>query len=302
MRTCLLLGGSGFIGGHLIRRLQGKYKVVVFSQVPPDEHLLTQDVEYVEGDFTAIEDFSALLQGVDVVFHMISTTVPTDTTAIAEKDITENILPTIRLLEALKEQPQIKLFFISSGGTVYGNHPLPKLAEETPLQPICSYGLQKALIEQYIAMYHRLYKLPYQIVRLSNPYGVEANVAKKQGIIPIFIRKVLKHEPISIWGDGKTIRDYIFIEDAMDAVSKLIEYTGDLHVFNVGSGEGHSINEIIQIIAEQTGIADIKMEYMAPRSCDVRVNILDVNRIRQETGWMPQTNLRNGIQRILQGL
>lgn len=302
MRTCLLLGGSGFIGGHLIRKLQGKYKLVVFSQIPPEEYLLTKNVEYVEGDFTAIEDFSSLLQGVDIVFHMISTTVPTDTTAIVEKDITENILPTIRLLEALKEQTQIKLFFISSGGTVYGNHTFPKLAEETALQPICSYGMQKALIEQYIAMYHRLYKLPYQIIRLSNPYGVEANVNKKQGIIPIFIRKVLKQEPISIWGDGKTIRDYIFIEDAMEAVSKIMEYTGDLHVFNVGSGEGHSINEIIQIIAEQTGITDINMEYMAPRSCDVRVNVLDVNRICRETGWTPQTTLQDGIQRILKGL
>ena len=211
MKKVLVLGGGGFIGRHLIKNLSGRYDIRVFDY--QTKHLEEEfpDAELNSGMF-ADANWGVLLNGVDIVYHLISNTVPFDGTENATKELTDNVLPTIKLLDAMAAMDTKRIIFISSAGTIYGE--APETATELSREdPQCSYGIQKLCIEKFLVLYERYYGIFAITARLTNPYGTGQDPKKRQGSIPIFTRAVLKGEPIEIWGDGSTIRDYIHIED-----------------------------------------------------------------------------------------
>jgi UDP-glucose 4-epimerase len=296
LKKYLVLGGSGFIGRHLVKKLSTMGSVRVFDRqdcVFPD---LAGEIENISGDFSTVcmED---ILSDVDTVYHLISTTTPSDNTSFSVNDMTYNVIPTIKLLEAMAVGRHKKIIFLSSGGTVYGDIKIPA-TEETPLNPVCSYGIQKATIEMYIKLYNRYHGISAITARLSNPYGTGQQEKRRQGVIPIFTNYIKNGTPIEIWGDGGTVRDFIHIDDAIEALALLDKYSGRYSTFNIGSGMGHSILEIIDMISKQLKKEPI-INYLPTRKCDVPYNVLDVGLIKQELNWSAKITLDQGIKMLL---
>jgi len=296
----LVLGGNGFIGSNLCQELlKQKHNVRILDRSIKNNNIhYLSNVEFIEIDYVQTEDFTPYLKGIDVVFHLISTTIPSTSNENKIFDIKTNVCPTIQLLEDIIKTGHIKIVFLSSGGTVYGDTRLEVIPEEHPLNPICSYGIQKLTIEKYLQFYNHEYGLDYSIVRLSNPYGRGQDGRKGQGVVPIFLKKIINEESIHIWGDGSITRDYIHINDVVDALCKLLHYSGQKKVFNLGSGKGHTLNEIIEeisLVVQKKAF----IEYLEPRSIDVKKNVLDISTIKKELMWKPKISLNEGIQNML---
>ncbi len=292
----LVFGGNGFIGHYLVERLSHLDKVRVVDYRIDNIADKYENVECVEADFTACS-FDELLEGVTKVFHLVSTTISNDNMDNAETELTDNVLPTIRLLEAMIRKQVKDILFISSGGTVYGEYD-GSAKESDALNPINTYGLQKVIIENYLRLYERYNGIRCISARLSNPYGVGQGTRRQQGVIPIFTKKIMDDEVIEIWGDGQIQRDYIYIDDVIDALMLLNQYDGKQRIFNIGSGMSYSLNEIISIIEGILG-KKAKVTYKENRSCDVQRTCLDVSLMEHECGWKMSTAIEDGIKKLI---
>ncbi|WP_252247653.1 NAD-dependent epimerase/dehydratase family protein [Clostridium sp. ZS6] len=298
LKNYLILGGCGFIGRHLVKELSENNPesfITVVDVVKDSGYEKFGNVEQIQSSLSQIKNFDKLLLNVDIVYHLVSTTTPSDNTEKIMNDFNDTIIPTIHLLQCMKLYTNKKVIFVSSGGTVYGeaeNSPIP---ETHSLNPVCTYGTQKVILEKYIEVYGHLHNVDYIIARLSNPYGTGQNIKKNQGIIPIFVRKILNYESLQIWGDGNTVRDYIFIDDAIGALQKLGNYKGNEHIFNIGSGVGYSINEIVNLIVKELEVEMPQVEYLDSRKCDVKENILDISKIVNILNWKPEVSIEDGI-------
>lgn len=288
----LILGGSGFIGYNLVKRFAKKEKLRVFDKMW--RHGATsENVDLITGDFQHM-DFETLLEGVDTVFHFISTSTPFDGTERMAVDIEENLLPTVRLLDAMRKKSIKKIFFVSSGGTVYGECTIPaKESEKT--SPECVYAAQKVWIENCLHLYEKYDGIQGYILRVGNPYGLEINKKKHQGIIPIFTEKIIREEPIEIWGTGENRRDYIYIDEVIDAIEAVYAYQGTYRIFNIGTGSSYSTHEMIEQIERVVG-KQAKIIYMEKRKCDLLESQLDVSLIRMECGWHSRLTVGQGIE------
>jgi UDP-glucose 4-epimerase len=256
----------------------------------------TASLQFAYGDFTKENNFAALVHGMDYVFHMICTSLPANENAIAE--IEENVLPTLRLLEACQQNAVRKVVFISSGGSVYGPGKTDRIPETHPTEPICPYGIHKLGLEKYLHAYWHLYGMDYAVMRLSNPYGERQNPSKPQGVIAAFIARTLSGQPVEIWGDGSIVRDFVYEWDVAKAAVCLADYQGPEKVFNIGSGRGYSLNEVIGII-EQAADRKVNKRMRPGRRQDVPVNILDITKAQQVLGWQPEVDLTEGIKRVV---
>ena len=289
----LILGGQGFIGQNLCRKLisEGHTVFVLEKRINPDR--IIPNVNYIEGDFLDKNTYSEYLNGIDVVYHMISTTNANNSNNEMVRDVQDNIVGTINLLDACVENNVKKVIFTSSGGTVYGVPQEVPIKEDHPKNPICSYGITKLTIEKYLSLYHHIYGLDYTVLRLSNPYG-PYHQSLTQGLINVILYKTIKDEPIEIWGDGKVERDYIYIDDTIEALSIAKDVQTEEKVFNIGSGQSYSICDIINEVEKIAG-KSIKQEYKPSRNQDVPVNVLDISLAKEKLGWMPKVSLEEGI-------
>lgn len=298
MQTYLILGAGGFIGKALTKKISKFAKVIAFDQKNVDEFENNNNIEMICGDFTRMRNFDNLLKGVDIVYHFVCTTIPSESTDSIDVEIEENIIPTVRLLESMVKNNVNKIIFASSGGTVYGETGSHINQIDDQLNPICSYGVQKKVIEAYIDFYGLKYGMEYRIARMANPYGFSQNMNKPQGIIPIFINRVLEDKPITIYGDGTNERDFIYIKDLVTALIKLGSYEGSQNIFNIGTGRVYSLNEVIEFIAEITGKRDLHIIYEKPRTCDVTKTLLDVERTKIFLDWDCDVDIETGIRLV----
>lgn len=299
-QRCLIYGGGGFIGSHLAEELINKgYIVRIFEIKNFDKtnisHLINS-VEIIEGDFNNRADIKSSLHNVDYIFHLISSTTPSVSMANPLFDVESNLISSINLFqECINIKTIKKLVFISSGGTVYGIPQSIPISENHPTLPICSYGIIKNTIEHYCNLYQRLFGLNCNIFRISNPYGERQNPFAKQGVIPIFLNKINSHQEIEIWGDGEVIRDYIYIKDVVALISKSIEIETNNSTYNVGSGIGLSLNELIKIMEKVTN-HNTKIRYIKERLFDVPCNILDITSAKKDFFWEPKMDIYEGMK------
>ena len=302
-KRILVLGGSGFIGQHLSRALINRGCFVrCFALEKPEAVNILGDsegkIEWVTAEFNDTARIRNSLTDIDVVFHLISTTIPSTSNKNLKADLTDNILPTLSLLDEITRSDVKKIIFISSGGTVYGMPEVIPIPEDHKEYPVCGYGIHKLMIEKYLHLYNYLYNLDFNVVRLSNPYGAAQIADRPQGAIGNFLFHVLNNKPIEILGDGKVIRDYIYIEDAVEALFSVMLYSGNTRIFNIGSGEGHSLLDIIHIIEQISG-SPVDKIFKPGRKEDLAVNILDIKKAVSELSWSPKTDLVTGITLIL---
>ncbi|QNK42422.1 NAD-dependent epimerase/dehydratase family protein [Caproicibacter fermentans] len=296
MKNVLVLGANGFIGQHLVSQLLGKVNVIGYGKtVPP----ICKCSEFIQGDFTTDTRFENLLRKyhIEVVYHLISTTIPVEGTRNAFQELEENVIPTVRFLEAMKNAGTAQIIFASSGGTVYGESNGYAHRCTDALHPICSYGIQKTTIEQYMQLYEVSFGMDCVIARISNPYGVFPQHDRTQGIIPIFLQRLLRRQPITLYGE--TIRDYIFISDAVDALLKLMAYRGDQRIFNIGSGIPTGLHHLAEMLEEATQRKFVEIREFPIRSCDVRESVLDITETKKELDWEPKVSLSDGIRKTL---
>ena len=301
-KRCLVLGGRGFIGSHLVDALLAcGHHVRCFDRphlLPlGDTHLAHPRFELYEGDFVSEADISQALLGCEVCFHLVSTTLPKSSNADPVFDVESNLLGTLRLLTHAVELGLKKIIYVSSGGTVYGVPTQLPILETHPTDPVCSYGITKLAIEKYLGLFHQLSGLNYTILRIANPYGERQRTHASQGAVAVFLRKVLCGEPIEIWGDGSVVRDYIHIADVVDALMLALEQTSCEYVFNIGSGRGLSLNEVLDTIEKVTGNS-ANRRYLPGRAFDVPASVLSIARAKESLGWAPKVDFYQGVARF----
>jgi len=295
--NALVLGGNGFIGSHLVDKLIAEgHSIRVFDRDEEHYRKPLDGVEYFYADFGNRILVAEALKGMDIVFHLISTTVPKTSNDDPVFDVMSNVAETIHLLEKCVERRVKKVVFVSSGGTVYGTPSSLPVSEDSPTNPECSYGITKLMIEKYLGLFNHLYGMDYVVVRPSNPYGARQNPLGFQGAVPIFLGKIARGETIDIWGDGEIVRDYIFIEDLVEGIYRTAIWNTPSRIFNIGSGEGHSLNNIIEIMRKVVG-GEIRVVYTARRSFDVPKIYLDISRAKVDLAWRPTTPLDIGIKK-----
>lgn len=305
MPTCLVLGGAGFIGSHLAEALaQEGQHVKVFDRPHVDRLPLfarQRGFEIFTGDFLNPQALIPALRGTEVVFHLVSTTLPKTSNDNPLYDVESNVLGSLRLLALCREHGVRKVVFVSSGGTVYGLPRALPVDEGHPTEPICSYGIHKLAVEKYLHLAHRLHGLDYCVVRPANLYGPRQRLDIAQGAVAVFLDRALRDQPIQIWGDGSVVRDYLYVSDAVDAILKAARFDGEPRIFNLGSGVGASLNQLVAEIGKLLG-RPVRVEHTEARAVDVPANVLDCTLARRHLGWSARTSLGEGLKRTCEWL
>lgn len=301
----ILLGAAGFIGKNLAIKLSQDNNNFITLVDKEEEYFndirFNSNVAIKKSELNDDTDFDSLLRNQDIVFHLVSSNIPTNSNKNIFMDIQNNLVFTSKLLESCIKNSIKKVVFISSGGTVYGKSVTCPLSEEMPTNPITSYGLQKLTIEKLLYLCNYVYGLDYSIIRLANPYGPYQRPNGQLGAVTTFVYKAINNEPIVVYGDGTIIRDFIYIDDAVNAILNIMNYNGINKLFNVGSGSGTSINEILENIKSALG-CNINIIYKESRSVDVPVNYLDISRYIKEFGKLNSIDLKEGIVRTAEFL
>lgn len=294
---CLIVGGNGFIGGHLVWRLvEEGNEVRVYDRGSPRFRPAPKEARYTEGDLGNYGLLREAVEGMEVVYHLVSTTLPKTSNDDPVYDVRSNLVDTLQLLEACVDAGVRKVVFASSGGTVYGPPQSTPITEDHPTDPISSYGITKLAVEKYLGLFYHLHGLDYAALRISNPYGPYQNPEGQQGAISVFLSRIRANQPITIWGDGSVVRDYLFVADLVDAMMLAATSETSHKVLNIGSGTGASLNELIDVMSSVVG-EDPIVEYLPARRLDVPVSVLGVGRASEELGWRPETDLPEGIAR-----
>lgn len=271
----LLFGGSGFIGSVLARRLNGAGHVV---------HVLGR---------RDADRLAQLLPRCGTVVHLASATTPGSSARHPEMEM-NNLAPMLHLLERMQHHPGAHLIFFSSGGAIYGNAAQLPTGENMPLAPLSCYGAGKAALEMFCQAF-RSQGHAVTILRPSNAYGPGQVLRSGFGLVRTMLEHARNHTPMDIWGDGQTIRDFIYIDDVVEACEGLIAMPSDCSTYNLGSGVGHSINQVKRIVERVTG-SELKTVCHPVRDIDVRSVVLDISRLEKSLSWRPRYSLEDGIR------
>lgn len=298
----LLFGAAGFIGTNLTLKLaENKHdnitvvdeKKEYFSNSVIKQY---QNVKIKEAVFDLETNFEAIIKEQDIIYHLVSSTVPTTSNQHIVKELSANVVTTAKMLDACVKCNVKKVVFISSGGTVYGKESACPLKETVITNPISSYGVQKITIEKLLYLYHYMYDLDYRVIRLANPYGPYQRPNGILGAVTTFTYKALKQEPIIVYGDGSVIRDFIYIDDAIRGIVNIANGKNPHKTFNLGCGYGTSIKELLQIIQQALKI-EIEIIYKPGRKVDVPVNYLDISRYEEAYGKLNPISLYDGVKK-----
>lgn len=312
MPSVLLIGGGGFIGRHIAHtclRNGARVRVVdvarpIISASPADG--LAPDADVLIGDYADAVFLREALKDIDVVVHLAHDAMRMNVECDMPKEYERNILPATRLMEASIESGVKKFIFVSSGGTVYGNQPAGvPIVESVPMRPVSLYGTSKLCIEHVASLYFCQRELPAIIVRPGNAYGPGQVPFRGQGLVPTALASALAGKEVTIFGDGRAMRDYVHVRDIADAIARLVESGTPGEIYNIGTGIGVSVRELIDshvIPALHKAGFDINVTYTPPRRADVEYNVLDSAHLRASTGWKPTITLQQGIEEVLDWL
>lgn len=300
----LVTGGGGFIGSHIARALvrRGDRVRVLdngFSGGPERIADVRQDVEWIDGDVRDTECLQRVLQGVEVVFHEAAiASVPR---SIAEPELahSSNLTGTLNVLVAAQRAGARRVVFASSSA-VYGDLPDSPKSETMPLQPLSPYAAQKAASEYYLQIWHRLHGLETVALRYFNVFGpMQDPQSEYAAVIPKFITTVLSGGEPTIFGDGEQSRDFIFVENVVEAnLLAAREPAAAGQILNVGSGASITLNQFIAHLSRITG-REIHPVYAPPRPGDIRESVADISRLQAVLGYQPLVSFGEGLERTV---
>jgi UDP-glucose 4-epimerase len=294
----LVTGGNGFIGSHVVDALLAiGAEVTVLDTRQEQYRQPLPAVRYVTGSFgdeRALK--TALEQPPDTVIHLANYGLSLDASGLPESDL-RNLSDSVKLFEASIRHGVRKVVFMSTGGKIYGIASDLPVNESHSTNPLGSYGITKLAIEKHLLSLSHYYGMEAVIVRPSNPYGVRQSPKGKQGVIPIFAWRILNRQPITIWGEGDAVRDYIRVEDVASvcALAATGKQTG---IYNLGSGVGVNTLELVEILAELLGVDPI-IDREAARKFDLPAIILDSTLAHRVFDWTPETDLKMGLLSVM---
>lgn len=293
----VLIGGSGFIGSNLLNMLiKEEHELIVYDILEPS--IKSDKYLYIKGSINEEEKIQKLLKQKDCVIHLASTSVPKSSNNDIYLDASSNLLPTIKLLEICERKRVSKIIFASSGGSIYGLPRYLPIDEKHDENPNSSYGINKLAIEKYLRLISNRSGINVVILRISNPYGIGQKPFKGQGVISTFIASVLLGKTIEVWGNGDAIRDYLYIDDLIQAFRASITYNGKETVFNIGSGKGTNINEILNMIKKNIK-KNINIKYIKESEVEVKTNILNCKKAEDILKWKANIPLECGILKMI---
>jgi UDP-glucose 4-epimerase len=299
----ILLGGSGFLGLSIAQTLQRRNVEVDIAD--RGERLARCSAEL--GGYRVTNTDAKGLQAIDfasadVLVYLASATLPSTSMVSLSHDAEANITPAVRAFEKAAEAGVRRIVFASSGGTVYGPARKLPIAEDHPTSPISAYGVSKLAVEQYLAIMARMGSVEGISLRVANPYGPYQFRGVGVGAVARFLSCVRAEEPIVVWGDGTVVRDYVHVDDTAAAFAAACE-TANLvsGEYNIGSGVGFSLNDLVQRITEVCG-TEAAVEYRSSRAFDVPEVVLDFGKFRSATGWQPTISFHDGLIRMWEHL
>lgn len=294
----LIIGGGGFLGTNLANRLsETGHRVVSLSRSWLSPRPM-QGVTHMPPAENQSQQINDLISSSSCVFHMAHGSSPSTSLGAMEDDLISSMRLNFQVIRACAASG-VPLIYLSSGGAVYGKEaPIPT-PENAPTLPISPYGAAKLTAEHYLHIAALHLGLDYRVLRISNPYGPWQLGTHRQGVIGTWMKQILRGGDIEIWGDGSVVRDYIFVEDVIDAMVGAMNYNGRAQIFNIGAGQGVSLN---QLFSQLNAVCDrpVSCTHRDAAPADVPISVLDCALARKEFGWAPQTPLTEGLARTWQ--
>ena len=294
-RNILLLGGGGFIGTALARRLcEDKFNVHILSKHFPARQI-EPNMIFHQGNLDDREILERVLPECQIIIHLASSTTPGSSSRQPAFEADQNITPTLRFLDILQSYKNFHIIFVSSGGTLYGNPESTPVVETHSLTPLSFHGAGKVAIETFLRTFSTLPEKSTTIVRPSNVYGPGQPLRSGFGVIRTMLEHVHRGTVMEIWGDGTYIRDFLYLDDMLSALIHLIDFHNDNNTYNIGSGIGYSLNQLKEII-ESVCTKKLSAIYRPNRKTDVKAIVLDSSRLIKKTKWFPTVSLKQGIE------
>lgn len=299
-RKRIAIIGAGFIGKHLIRTLlhAGHMLRVLDRHVCPAE--FAGLLSWNQGDFQDPAKLDETLADAEIVYHLVSSTVPGDLHVDVAKELHDNVVGTLGVVKSCVTYGVRRLVFASSA-SVYGVQEHFPVAEDAPNWPISAHGIHKLAVEKFLWLAHREHQLDVRILRIANPYGPGQCINGRQGFVAIAIGCMVRGEALTVRDGGRMVRDFIYIDDATKALASAGLLEGLPIVLNIGAGEGHSLREVVDLIEQLSGKAILTLDEL-PRQVDIPVSVLDVSLAKKMLGFSPSTGLRTGITRTLEAV
>jgi UDP-glucose 4-epimerase len=290
-----LIGGTGFLGSALRRHLRnfdselvvaGRAREAPFEK--GERYVAASDL--LQPASNTCEHFSAII---DFAYATVPSTSFEDPIA----DVSANLGPLIGHLQLAQRVQAGRFVFISSGGTVYGDVGAAPIPESTPNAPISPYGITKLACEHYVRLFHSLHGVPAVIVRPSNIYGPGQLPFRGQGLVATAFGAVLRNKPLTVYGDGSQVRDFLYVEDFCTGLLAVLEKGTPGEIYNLGSGVGISVAYTLAAIDKivQRDGRSLDIDWREPRPFDVKSNILDTAKLSGASGWAPATSLEEGL-------
>jgi UDP-glucose 4-epimerase len=310
--SVLVTGGAGFLGSHLVDRLLldghhvtvlddlsgGRMNNLAEARRAPDRHLRFQRCDLVKDAMVPL----VIHAKPDVVFHMAANVDVRRSVEDPIADATRNVLGAIQLLEACRLAGVRKIVYANSGGAMYGDPPASVLPVDEGYDghPVSQYGASKRAVEEYLHAYHALYGLDWTSLALANVYGPRQDPGGEAAVIPIFASRMLAGHVATIYGDGNQTRDFVFVDDAVEAFVLAMDAGSQLRC-NIGSARETSINDLYRMLVDLTGY-DQEPYYAPERPGELQRIALDNRLARDALGWRPWTDLQRGLAATLEWL
>jgi len=306
----LVTGGAGFIGSTLVDRLlaeghtvdvvddlsTGSIANLASARGTGDHRLAFHRIDIRSPDLV---ELMARRQP-EVVFHLAAQTDVRVSVARPVFDAEINVLGSLQVLEGARTAGSRKVVFASSGGTIYGDPDPSELPvkESHPQRPLSPYGVAKKAVGDYLLAYRELHNLEYSALALANVYGPRQDPHGEAGVVAIFAGRLLAAETCAIFGDGEQTRDFVYVDDVVDAFARAAEKGSGL-VINIGTGTETSVNQLYRTMASEAGVHDPPV-YLPARVGELQRSALDPGRARIHLGWKPWTTLAEGTSAVLE--
>ena len=303
--TILVTGGAGFIGSNLVRRLlqEGYRSVTVLDNLSTGylENLegLEGSLRFVEGDVRDRELVGKLCKDSAYIFHMAAHVGNVKSIEAPDSDAAINITGTLNILDATKDSGKLRRLVYSSSAACYGEPLYLPVDEKHLLSPDSPYGVSKMAAEKYVMCYEKTHGVPVACLRYFNAYGTNQRYDAYGNVLPIFVERILEGKGITVFGDGEQTRDFVNVDDIVQANILAMELDGPGGIFNVATGEQTTINGLVELLRGQVG-RHFEVEYAAPRKGEVRDSYADISLSRKELGFKSEVGMAEGVKAYIE--